>query len=138
MLLQEVFLLCDRHIVFLGRQNVGTVQVLQQGLYYRIKSRCELSGDVICRLWVDCGEQSMSLGVMVPVDGMFELDTSIPMKRFGGKILKFYLMPMHETSEDTFAPIYPEEPFSYIARLKDTFLQYQNGQMGIKIEAGTE
>ena len=124
--------------VFFGRKSAGTVQVQQSGLYYRIICRCKLSGDVICRLFVICEGRKESLGVLVPVDSLFGLDTRIPIKRLGHGKMEFILMPKHESIGGTFAPIYPEEPFAYIARLKNSFLQYKNGQMGITISAGTE
>ena len=135
---QEAVALVGNYEVFFGKKSTGTVQVQPSGLYYRIICRCQLSGDVICRLYVTCGERKENLGILVPVNGMFGLDTKIPVKRLGSGKIAFLLAPKREPSEGTFAPIYPEEPFAYIGRLKESFLQYKNGQMGIIISAGTE
>lgn len=118
--------------VYFGGQPSGKVQVLRQGLYYRFICRCQLTGDVICRLWVYCGDKHENLGVVVPTGDGFGLDTKIPAKRLGEGELRFTLGPKHEQA-GTFVPIYPEEPFAYIERLKDAFLVRKNGQVGVMI-----
>jgi hypothetical protein len=42
-------------------------------------------------------------------------------------------MPKHQKSEGKFIPIYPEEPFAYISRLQNAFLEIRNGQAGVVI-----
>ena len=123
-----------------GKDRVGKVQVLREGLYYRFFCRCRLSGDVVCRLAVRCGEKEENLGVVVPVGDGFGLDKRLPVKNLGEGEMTFFLMPKQERLEGKFIPIYPEEPFSYIARLKDAFLARQNGQIGVVIKEiqGTE
>lgn len=120
--------------VYFGNQPAGKVQVLRQGLYYRFICRCRLSGDVVCRLHVLCGNARESLGVVVPMDGGFGLDTKLPIKRLGEGTLEFLLIPKHEVQAGRFVPIYPEEPFSYIARLKDAYLARKDGQAGVMIK----
>ena len=126
--------------VLFGKDRVGKVQVLREGLYYRFFCRCRLSGDVVCRLAVRCGEKEENLGVVVPVGDGFGLDKRLPVKNLGEGEMTFFLMPKQERLEGKFIPIYPEEPFSYIARLKDAFLARQNGQIGVIIKEiqGTE
>lgn len=116
-----------------GRTDAGKVQVLKQGLYYRFTCRCRLSGDVVCRLMVRCGETQESLGVVVPIDDGFGLDTKIPAKRLGEGEPEFLLVPRHETDMGTFVPLSPEEPFAYIARLKDAYFERRYGQAGVVI-----
>ncbi len=119
--------------VSFGNQNVGRVQVQRQGLYYRFLCRCQLSGNVVCRLQVTCGDKGENLGVVIPVGDGFGLDTRLPVKRLGEGNMTFTLMPKHEAGGGTFVPIYPEEPFSYISRLKDAYLARKGGQVGIMI-----
>ena len=120
--------------VCFGRDMVGKVQVLQQGLYYRIICRCRISGEIVCRLMVSCGGKKENLGIVVPMDGGFGLDTRIPAKRLAVGTPEFILVPKYEASTDMFVPIYPEEPFAYISRLKDAYLTRKNGQLGIGIK----
>lgn len=106
---------------------MGKVQVLRQGLYYRFHCRCQLSGDVICRLHVTCGEKGENLGVVVPMGDGFGLDTRLAAKHLGEGEWRFTLTPKQETPEKKLVPISPEEPFAYISRLKDAYLAEQNG-----------
>ena len=120
----------ENYGVYLGNQLVGKVQVIRQGLYYRFICRCRLTGDVMCRLYVVCDGNKESLGLVVPMEDGFGLDTRIPVKRVGQGEMEFTLLPKHDTP-DKFVPIYPEEPFAYIENLKNSFLTIQGGQMGI-------
>lgn len=124
------------YAVWFGSQQAGKVQVQRQGLYYRFICRCSLTGDVVCRLMVTCGDKQENLGVVVPMDGGFGLDTRLAVKKIGEGKMDFLLVPKHETAKAAgkFVPIYPEEPFTYIARLKEAFFIRQNGQAGVIIK----
>ena len=63
----------ENYGVYFGNRPVGKVQVTRQGLYYHFLCRCELTGDVMCRLWVTCADKRESLGLVVPVDGDISL-----------------------------------------------------------------
>lgn len=117
--------------VYFGHRQSGRVQVQRQGLYYRFQCRCRLTGDVVCRLYVLCGGRRENLGVVVPMDGGFGLDTRVPVKHFLEGQPEFSLEPRQETDGGTFAPIVPEEPFSYIERLKTGFLVRKYGKIGV-------
>ena len=128
------------YTVRFGNQDVGKVQVSREGLYYRFFCRCRISGDVVCRLAVVCGEKEEILGVVVPVEEGFGLEKKLPAKRLGEGTMEFFLItkgsaPIRETrQEGKFVPIYPEEPFAYIAQLKQAFFVRQNGQAGLLIK----
>ena len=53
----------ENYGVYFGNRPVGKVQVTRQGLYYHFLCRCELTGDVMCRLWVTCADKRESLGL---------------------------------------------------------------------------
>ncbi len=126
----------EEYQVKFGNQSAGKVQVSRQGLYYRLMCRCQLSGDILCRLQVSCGEKKENLGVVVPMDGCFGLDTKIPVKRIGEGKMAFSLITKQEKqTEEHFYPIFPEEPFAYIARLKDAYLTRKEGQVGVVIKS---
>ena len=42
-------------------------------------------------------------------------------------------MGKENTNREKYVPVYPEEPFSYMSRLKDAYLERRNGQLGIVI-----
>ena len=118
--------------VYFGEEQVGKIQVIRQGLYIRFICRCRPTGDKVCRLYVHCGESLEKLGVLVPVDEGFGLDTRIPAKRFADAQMKFEMCCGEEKKEEeTFVPSIPEEPFSYLSRLKNAFLVKQAGKIGI-------
>ena len=85
----------------------------------------------MCRVLARCGEKEVSLGVLVPQDGGFQLETRIPVKRVGEGELSFSVAPRHRTAAGKFVPLSPEEPFRYITRLKDAYLEQRNGQLGL-------
>lgn len=117
----------------LGKEVVGTAAVEQQGLYYRFSCRCNISGSVICRVTVSCNGHHENLGVLVPMGNGFGLTTKVAVKKLGKGPFQFRAMPKHQKSEGKFIPIYPEEPFAYISRLQNAFLEIRNGQAGVVI-----
>lgn len=120
--------------VYFGEQSVGRAQVTRQGLYYHVVCRCNLSGEVMYRLEVSCGGKRENLGILVPEETGFGLDTRFPVSRVGEGALSFRLMPRHDILQGRkFIPIAPEEPFAYLERLKDAFLAIQDGKKGISI-----
>jgi len=88
----------------------------------------------VCRLRLCSGEMQENLGVLIPSDGGYALDTKLPAKRFGQGNLEFYVVPKHDKPSGQFVRVYPEEPFAYIARIKEAYLAYQNGQIGIMLK----
>ncbi len=116
-----------------GQAQVGKVEVRKQGLYYRFFCRCQISGDVVCRLVVSCGGKQENLGVVVPLEEGFGLEKTVPCKRLGEGEPEFQLVPRRERSMGTFVPISPEEPFAYISRLKDAYFEKRYGQPGVVI-----
>ena len=114
----------------LGGKAVGKVQVLRQGLYDTFHCRCRLSGEIPLRLIARCGERQEDLGVLVPMEGGFGLDTRRPAKRLGEGNIQFRLEAKHDPAQPQFVPISPEEPFAYLQRLKDAYLETKNGQKG--------
>lgn len=116
--------------MYFGDKPCGKVQVLRQGLYYRFSCRCQISGDVVCRLKACFPDREENLGVLVPVDGGFGLCTRLPVKRFTGNPVRFRIGTQKADSKGVFIPICPEEPFAYMERLKSAFLAVRNGQPG--------
>ena len=117
--------------IFLNGQTVGTVQVRREGLYYRFSARCRLREKEMCRLEAN----GMSLGIPVPEGDIFRLETKKPCKLFSDG-WDFQIIPNRPVLDGKFIPIKPEEPFSYLARLKDSYLVRRDGELGILIETG--
>lgn len=116
-----------------GGQAVGKVQVTRQGLYYRFRCRCRLSGDVISRVSILCDGKQDNLGILVPMGDGFGLDTGLAVKKLGQGRPEFLVMPVRPKGEK-FVPLRPEEPFSYLSRLKNAYLAERNGTIGILLD----
>lgn len=114
--------------VYLGSTPAGKVQVVRQGLYYVIHCRCALSGGRMYRLFVNCGTGEKDLGIVVPMDGGFGLDTRIPVKRLGEGTMEFRLIPKQEPRKETVLPIRPGEPFPGLSQLERARLAYRDGE----------
>ena len=86
------------------------------------------------RIMVACGEKKVDLGICIPMGDVFVVDKKVPCKQLGEGNPEFYLTPRPQHSGGKFVPVYPEEPFAYMSKLKGAFLEIRNGQMGIVIK----
>ena len=121
----------QEYSVFSGGEEIGTVLVQRQGLYYWISCRCQLSGLVRYRLVASCGEKTVDLGICVPQGNRFGVDTKIPVKRLGEGTMSFRLQPKHRQLEGRFVPLSPDEPFGYLRQLENAHLAKVDGVMGV-------
>lgn len=124
----------DRYDILLGQDPVGKAEVCIEGLYYRFRCRCELSGQVMYRLVVLCGGKQENLGVLIPVGDSFGLETKLAVKRLGKGKLEFRLLPKHTHLDGRFVPLTPDEPFSYISRVRTAYLARKDGKIGVVIQ----
>lgn len=119
--------------ILLGGLSIGRATVKREGLYYRFDCRCQLSGEGVFRLRVRCRENTQRLGIPIPQDGEFVLRTRIPVKKLGTGVMTVEAEPVHEKMGEQFVPLSPEEPFRYLQRLEQAYLQTRNGQVGVVI-----
>ena len=117
--------------VYYRDKQTGKVTVQKKGLYYHFVCRCRLPENTLFRLMAVWEDSQENLGILVPVDDGFGLETKQPVKRMQNREPKFVLVRKFEEKETSFSPVYPEEPFAHIARLKDAFLIRKDGQLGI-------
>lgn len=122
------------YTILLGTQNVGQAQVRRDGLYYDFYCRCRFSGDVIMKIAVSCGEKTEILGTPVPQGKDFVLHKKLPVKYFGEGEFGFRAVPKQAQLDGFFVPIRPEEPFSYLNRLKNARLQRRDGVIGVVLQ----
>lgn len=138
MLHRGAFCLDGFYEVMYGNSVVGKVSLQRQGLYCRVVCRCQIPEDQICRLYAVTETGRENLGVLVPEKAGFFLDRKVPVKRMAGKKLQFMLSSGVKCLDDRFIPIKPEEPFLYVERLQNAFLEHQQGQLGILIKEPCE
>lgn len=122
--------------IFMGSAAVGTAKVSKEGLYYVFFCRCRLSGEVVCKVTVTCGNRKADLGILVPENGAFQLKTRVPVKQLGEGMLEFAVTPRHQKPDSMFVPVMAEAPFAYLSRLTDAYLVKKNGQLGVCIRSG--
>ena len=108
--------------VLFGGEPVGKAFVDRQGLYYRFRCRCGLPGEGMYRIRVICGAGQQDLGILVPMEGDFGLQTRLPVKLFEGDQPRFLAVPRHGPVRENMISVYPEEPYAYIQRMKAAFL----------------
>ena len=121
------------YTVYNGREPVGKVELIPQGLYCRVICRCAVDSDQIFRLYAVSEERKENLGVLLPDTDGFCLDRKVPVKNLGREPIRFLVSSGSGGLQGKFIPISPEEPFRYIDRLKDSFLETENGRIGIRI-----
>ena len=114
------------------------MQIQRQGLYLRLICRCAIPSDQVYRLYGVFASKRENMGVLVPEGDSFSLDRRIPAKRFGEETPRFEVSSGQQVLPGEFIPICPEEPFFYIDRLKNAFLQKENGKIGIRTEKHPE
>ena len=124
--------------VLLGNRGVGKVEVIREGLYYRVVCRCILPIGGVYRLYALQNSGRENLGVVIPDGDGFLLDKKVPAKRLGNGPFQFVLSSGAPSLSGEFIPISPEEPFLYIDRLKNAFLESENGKIGIRMKRHPE
>ena len=130
---QGVIFVVGTYEICLAGDPVGEAMVEKVGLYYRFSCRCRLQGATMQRIMVACGDKKADLGICVPMGDRFGLDKKVPCRQLGEGKPEFFLTPRPGCGGRKFVPVYPEEPFAYMSKLKGAFLEIRNGQMGIVI-----
>ena len=115
----------------LGCDEIGTVDIQKNGLYYRVNCRCRLSGHIVYCLVATSDTGKVNLGILVPENGFFCLRTSLPVKKLSVQNLKFTVEPKHLQEDQLFVPIRAEEPFLYLERLHNAYLRTKGMQTGV-------
>ena len=137
-MLQGVLFLEGCYEVHYDGTATGKVQMIRQGLYYRIICRCCLPDHLVCRLYAVWENGRENLGVVVPEGDGFVLDRKIPAKKLSENGLHFILSTGYNKANGKLVKVCPEEPFLYIDRLKNAFLDTENGKISIRIEENPE
>ena len=120
-----------RYEVFRNGAPVGWAELTREGLYLRIVCRCRLPAGEMLRLWMTCGEKEVDLGLCVPMGAEFGTDKRISARQCPPGKPRFSLSPKDDILRGNFIPLSPEEPFRYLHRLEDAFLEKREGRIGI-------
>ena len=120
-----------KYDIYRGVDKIGKGEIFREGLYYRFRCWCNLTGEVIYRLIITCGDITENLGIPAPAGGEFYLEKRLPISRFPGGEPIFRAVPRHTSIDGRFIPVSPEEPFVYLQRLKDAVYGERNGIPGV-------
>ena len=114
-----------------GGEKIGKAYVSREGLYYRFRCCCTLTGAVIYRLTAVCGDKTENLGILIPDGDAFRLEKRLPVSRFSGGRMEIKAVPGNPERKGIFAPVHPDEPFRYIAALQKARMEWRDGQAGV-------
>ena len=117
-----------------GEEKIGKAEVKREGLYYRFRCCCSLTGEVLYRLTATCSGRTENLGILIPVGDAFRLEKRLPASRFKAEAFVIRAVPANPDRGSQFIPVFPEEPFHYIARLNAARMERRDGQIGVIFE----
>lgn len=120
--------------IFRGDEKVGKAQVRRKGLYYEFWCCCDLTGTVICRITVKCGQTVENLGIPVPNGDAFYLRKELPVSRFKAGNPAFFVVPRHPEKRDKWVAVKPDEPVSYLKDVKNAVLEIRDGVVGVNFK----
>lgn len=114
-----------------NKTDVGEVTVHQEGLYLKFHCLASLPKNDIYRLQLLNGNNFINLGVLLPVNGHFELRKSIPFKTLCDDKFDFEIIA--DSEEDSFFAVTENQPFLHINRLHLAKFTVQDGIPGVLI-----
>lgn len=97
---------------------VGTATVTQNGLYYTICCRCTLPNQGLHRILIQSGDKQTDIGICVPIDGMYGMNTSVAARNVDINAIDFILVPQGHIHSAESVSLDPEKPFAYLHALE--------------------
>ena len=120
--------------VFLGEKKIGTADVVREGLYYHFRCKCHLPETEMYTIQVCCNGNRRNLGIYVPTERYFGLETKVPSKYIGEGMFEFRAIPKYDHIQEQFYPIVPAEPFKDLKMLENAYFCVINGRPGLCIK----
>lgn len=119
--------------IFMAGEESGRAVVTQEGMFWRIRCRCNLSADIPCTVQARWGEKIIDLGLCAKEGDSIGLTARLNRKTVPAGKPVFCIAVKHRQSLESFIPICPQEPFAYIAKLKYAYLVNKAGKLGIAV-----
>lgn len=110
---------------------VGSVEVTQEGLYYRFRCRCTVPQNETCRLIATVSAQEYDLGICVPEGKISIVDKKIPIKHFPTGEINFHILGKKASLRAV--PVLDNKAFPYVASLCHAKLRIKEGKYEILI-----
>lgn len=124
----------ERYEVFAGETVVGNAELIREGLFYRIRCRCRLPADSMYRLQMTAGDIHRDLGICVPVDGVFGVDTKVSVKLLGAEPRRFSVTDSQKGTERATLEVCAGKPFAFLDRLETARAEVVNGDLRVVID----
>lgn len=104
---------CD---IMYDNNAVGTANIRKEGLYYRFDCHCDFQVPGLHRLYAQCENRTVDLGICIPRGDSFGLSTTIPVSRLGKNKITVFAGSKNGLIQEKVIPIDQAKPFS---RLED-------------------
>lgn len=104
--------------IFLGSEIIGLATMEKQGLYWAADCRCDITGEILCRVVACSASGRENLGILAPGEAHFGLRTRIAAKRLGESYV-LRVIPRHPHEKSQALPFAPEDPYVYLRRMKN-------------------
>ena len=119
-----------KYPIQLEGRPVGEGHIVSAGLYCHICCRCDLPQAGLYQIYL-CGENDrLDLGICIPMEGAFGIETKIPVKKIPKGELGFQLSPRNQ-QKGRFVPVAADEPFPYLQFIRTARFTVQNGVPGL-------
>ncbi len=115
--------------IFDKENCVGTAQIQQEGLYYRIYCNCKISTEGIHRIVVCDDKNTVDLGICVPEENRFTLTSRIPAKKLNADNCRFSLVKQGEQQtkhNSREVPVETGKPFPAIEELESAYFRSED------------
>ena len=125
----------NRYSIYLGKDKVGEVVVMREGLYYMFQCHCHLPSMPIYCAVLQNNNAQFNLGVCVPDGNIFRVNKRIPAKLFDKPEFSFFLIEKQRNSTKVVS-VDPQKPFRYLEELENAYFGQSNGVAQIYITDG--
>ncbi len=110
--------LCGEYDVLYNSQKIGSANISENGLYYRIQASCCIAENEMSRMKILCGNEFLDLGLLIPEGDSFVLRKDLPRKHLTGGSIKFVVY----SNADRITKFHANTPVSYLHLLEDSKL----------------
>lgn len=121
--------------IYMGPNEIGKAEMIREGLYMRIRCFCNIKKKGIYRIHMCGSDKTVDLGVCVPQNSGYAVDTKIAVKNIPGGSIRFELNDSTKHCDGPFIRLDLERPFSQLSKLEKARLKYHNGEMMLMIES---
>lgn len=108
--------------IYYGHNLVGQARFARQGLYYHIYCDIKRVDNNLYRVYVQCGNDHVDLGICVPEGNRFVINKRIAIKSLNEEPECFHLIADADVKRSI--PVLENKPFDYIQELNNSKYLY--------------